>query len=106
MLHVLGVIIIRLLCPNAYPKEVLGLLAFIDDLLAVGSVKHGVQDIFGQLGLVWVRRPAHPRIYDALVVFALKGNLENEAELKLRRPESVLIWMHRVQRALPLVRIW
>lgn len=32
VLHVLCVIVIGLLCTNAYPEEVLWLLAFIDDL--------------------------------------------------------------------------
>lgn len=79
VLHVLGIVVIRLLRAQAHPEEVLRLLAFADDLrvrgwlssgslpaslahghclpghlLAVGGLKHGVQYVLRQLGLVRV----------------------------------------------------
>lgn len=77
VLHVLGIIVIGLLCPYSHPEEVLRFLAFIDDLwegqfspkptcsgspahlppphlFAVGGVKHGVQNVFCQFGFVGV----------------------------------------------------
>lgn len=36
VLHVLGIIVIRLLYPDAYPEEVFRLLTFIDDLWEKG----------------------------------------------------------------------
>lgn len=97
VLHVLSVVVVGLLCTNAHPEKVLGLLALVDDLggegwsaqgpllarphlitppprlaprapppchlttrpnpghlLAVGGLKHAVQDVLCQLGLVRV----------------------------------------------------
>lgn len=45
-------------------------------LFAVRFIKHAVHDVLGQFGFVGVGGSAHPGVNDALIVCALKRDLQ------------------------------
>lgn len=62
------------------------------DLFAVRVVEHGVHDVLGQFGLIGIGGSAHPGVHDALVVGALKGNLQNTCWVMMQA-DSVIFFM-------------